>query len=367
MKSLLLMAALCCAAPAALAATRAGLPPGARIADARELSTDTAEAGPLAARWRAAVDAGRFAQVLGEVESAAPGGEVELALSALVEHLQGSAAGRTEAGKAFLAQLAERPNLLWQRHEETAGDWFVPVVQPGPEAASALAVIGRERKRDAWLARLRSDPAEALGEIDTPDGLVAARDAVAIAAPADLERLESMHTRASAGLPVEVLAPLAARRGSAELYRDALRKASPQLAVLLVAEIPRSLPAAEAVPLLTAAAGNPAVGSVAVLALSEFAQRSDVHERLLGWLDDAALGASAASALVRAAEAGAIDSATLVRQLGQRAAGAKSGGAAPASSVLALRLLDTPASRAALQRIAADPATPAALRAELQR
>src|SRR5690606_33805011 len=126
---------LCLPAPAA-AATRAELPSGAVVLEDESLGRAAAEGDALAQGWIALVERGEFAvvgraaAVRGEDAGAAAR---QLALSRLVRHLQDTQAGRGKAGRALLASLAGREPLAWRRHEETRGDWFVPVVDPGAE------------------------------------------------------------------------------------------------------------------------------------------------------------------------------------------------------------------------------------------
>jgi hypothetical protein len=356
-----LLAILACllALGSAGAARKADLAPDALIVTPTQLAASHAAAATLVDRWSRLADNGAFDALSAEI-AAASGLESELALAALVRHLRDTAAGRSNQGQAFLDDLSERSPRVWMRHEETRGDWFVPALDAGGEAASALWVIGRTQARERWQARLLADPAALAGgfagEADARSAAEALRELPAgtLAAAAKAAARHAEHW------PGPVLLALAERTRSASLYRAALERLEPAERVRAVADLPAHLDAREAQALLQRLSADPAVGSAAVLALGPYLDEPTVKAWLLDALGEPGIGASAAAALARH---GGDD---VVAALEGRAA--KS--ASPAlwrDLVLALRLHGSPAARRALERIAVDPRLPASLATEIRR
>ena len=359
---LLLGLFLCLPAPAD-AATRAELPAEAVVLDDAALERAAAEGGALAQEWIALVErgdfvaAGRATAVQGRDAAAATR---QLALSRLVRHLQDSPTGRSKEGRALLASLAGREPLAWRRHEETSGDWFVPVVDPGAEAGFALRAIGFEDERMAWLGRFEADPHAALraGFADAAQAMRAA-EALAIASGGAVARAVQFHRASPGALPAAVVLALARRMPALDLYRDALALAAPAQRIAMIDEVAGRLPSGESVVLLEEMAHAQDTGSAGVLALGRLAGDAGVRNKLLAWLGDARLGASAASALARAGGPGTVDALARHARKSTKPATVR-------DVALSLRLIDSPAAREALAALAGDARLPAAARRELQ-
>jgi len=345
----------------AMAERRAELPAGAMVLTESTLVSAQTAAATRAARWIGLAEAGAFGR-LSEAIPAAPGDAAgELALSLLVRHLQGHPVGRNAGAGGVLERIAQRQPLAWMRHEETVGDWFVPVADPGAEARSALQLLVFERDRDDWLRRLAADADAALRSgIADPAQATRAADALRVAPQASVDAVHAFHRAHPGALPGVVLLALAERRPSAPLYAQALAASTSAQRVALVAQLPQRLPEAEALALLGEYAAVDDSASAAVLALGQLGDRPQVRARLLEWLGDERLGASAASALARSGDAAIVE----VLLVHARAVAAPE---AVRDVALSLRLIDTPASRHALARLAADARLPAAARRELQR
>lgn len=345
-------------------ATRAELPAGAVVIEAGALAQVAGDGDALAQAWIALVERGEFSAVrrdaTADASRAANAAAHQIALSRLVRHLQDGPVGRSGAGRSLLASLAGRVPLAWIRHEETRGDWFLPVVDPGAEAASALRLIGYEDARMAWLARFEADPQGTLrsGFADASHAMRAA-EALTLASDASVAQAVQFHRARPGALPAGLVLALAQRMPAPDLFRDAFALADPARRVALVADVPGRLPPADAVVLLKEMAGTTDTGSAAVLALGRLAGDAQVRDLLLDWLGDPRLGASAASALARARGQGTVDA--LVRHARKSA-----DPGAVRDVALSLRLIDSPAAREALAELAKDARLPAAARSELQ-
>lgn len=363
-------------APVAWAERQAGLPQGALIVTPAQLADAQAAAAARADHWTQLADAGAFA-VLSADMAAASGVAAELALSALVRHLRDAASGRTEQGRALLTALSSRTPMVWMRHEETRGDWFVPALDPGGEASSALWVMGRDQARERWRQRLLEDPGSVSGGfVDDADARSAA-EALRVLPERVLEEVAGQalgsggggteavrpsipqDERAGAAWPGPVLLALAEETRSAPLYGMALARLQPAERVVAVATLADHLAPAEAQLLLKELASDPAVGSAAVMALGRFVAEPAVKAWLVDALGTPRIGASAAAALAR--HGGPAVVATLEDRM------AKDGNPAVwRDLVLALRLHGSPGAERALRRIAGDPRLPASVAAELQ-
>lgn len=334
-------------AASAHAASSGGLPPGAlQVDEARVIvAAEAAGRGSTLAAFRRT-----FAR---EPEAAAArlcsSADALAAEAALAHWLAGIDAGHLDAGTiAGLAVLAACPTRVYRRHEETAGDWWVPAFANSAKARGLLQLHARQqaiRAASAALAR---------------DGLRAWQDGW------DL----GFARAALGGLPADIRVDFAAHKSRAPMATLALAlEGSPQLALAALAEAPEEALAGALVPLfavipaegrpaaLDAAVARPGLASAALLASAAWPADPALESRWLRWLDDPALGASVAQVLAQRWETARL----------ARALGAATQPQRQLYLALALRLQDSPAARQALQAAAERGALPGHLAAELLR
>lgn len=282
----------------------------------------------------------------------------EAASTAVIDQLQQQPPGA--AADSVLAALAQEPVRLYRRHEETAGDWFVPLFDVPGRAASARVLLARIGERDRLVPKLRrGDPRPLLAAEADPAALVAAID---LLAEHEAAALASEALDGAGELAPGAWSALARRSPRPATLDAVLRFERPDQAVALLQQLPATLSPSAAMAWLGQALEFDAYRSTAVAAIGREAARSPVAEAKLGELlaaADGVTGASAAAALARL-PAG-LRAAQYDRLLAK--------GGDPrllARVVLALRLDDTPAARERLQRVKDDPRLPDSVRAELQ-
>lgn len=350
--SLLLMLAPFCAA---WAQTQT-LPPGAVLVEPRQMKVSSAQ---VDGRMRAALSALARSDVDGALAALRAGGnamEFEFAAVASIDQLIQQPS--TSTSERFLAQLEREPVRLWQRHEETAADWFVPLLDVPGRAASARRLSAFVRERDALGQALERDASKvSLSEVESST-LAAAIDGVSAAA---LARLVPHALDADDAFPSAAWVALARREPSAAVLEATLAHADPVDLLPLLQALPSRLPTALAFDWLERALEHEEVASAAMLALGRLAPRSAAAEAaVVKRLGDPRLGDSAAAALAQMPTRDRMD----------RIDGllAKAGSPAVlADLALALRLEGSPPALQRLEALAKDPRINAALKRELQR
>jgi hypothetical protein len=267
------------------------------------------------------------------------------------------------AGSELLAWLASWPERVFRRHEETAGDWFVPVFAVAQRADGTLEAWRREQERSDWRERLARDPGAAIVAL-----AAAAADQHQRAAEAAMElddaaiaRLLGAARAAPERLPADLWAALAEHSGDPQAVAEVLARGSQAQQLALIAAAPQRLPPLQAEALLERAGRQPALASAATLALATLAASHPPAAELLATrLDDAELGPSAAAGLARMPDE------DRVARIG-RLLGAAPSALTARHLVLALRLEGSPQAVELLQRWASDPRLPAELRQEIAR
>ncbi|HET6603935.1 MAG TPA: hypothetical protein VFG21_06935 [Xanthomonadaceae bacterium] len=341
------------------------LPPGAVVVAPDRLPEIGRAAAIRAQRW-ASIHAAEGGQVLvaaldGELDSA-PVAEYELALAVLLQALASDPAA--DRSLPVFTYLAGRPVRAWRPHEESAGQWLMPLADPGGMASDALALRTQTLQRRDWGRRLDADPVAAVRAAASEGGEAPARlaEAVSLAPVPVVDALIALELGGGAAqLPAQVLHVLATRAPGEGIYRAALAVVEQARALELIASIPVQLPAETARRILDELTAQEGLASSAVLAMADLAVADpEAQARLEAWLADDALGPSAAAALAR------MPAADRVQRI-ERAAARTDNAKALAHAALALRLEASPAAREALQRLAADPRLPGAARRELRR
>jgi len=350
----------CCTALLAASTADAGLPvvpPHARLVSPDQLAR--AVDARLVDRVAQALAAGRAGDAIAVLAAEPDPQAFELAASAMIDRLRASPP--SAAGRAWLQWLAAEPVRLYQRHEETAGDWFVPALQVPMRAQGTLELWQHVERRDGWVQAFRTQPRAALRRLDSADAsdIDAAADAVSQLSTADFAAVRVEFDRID---PAPALWLAAAQRAAdPQAVRRLLDRGQPaqRLAALTLAV--DTLGPAEAQTVLDLAAEQPALASAATLALARIAvEHPPALQRLQSRLADKALGSSAAAALARIPSPDRVER---IESMLKSSTDARSAG----NLVLALRLEDSADARAVLQRWAQDPRLPESLRRELQR
>ena len=356
-RCLILALGLCVAT--AHAGTRV-LPPDAVLVDATTTKPDAARLAIAAGEVLARVDAGDAEGAFARLSAIADPVAFELAAARVVEALM---ARPRPAGERLLAKLEAIPVRVFHRHEETAADWFLPLVDVAARARSARRVIAANAARDAALAALTADPVATVVAASTSkradDESMAA--AIALLSQDKVDVLAAAVANRDATLASPPLVQLALRSAHAPVWMQALERAAPQDVLPLFAAVDTVLADADALAWLQAAAQDARYTSAAVMATGRLATTSrEASAALDAYLGRTDTGPSAAAAL--ALHAGPAFLADIDRRL------AKTGDALRVQHLaLALRLADTPAAEARLRALRDDPRLPAAAKAELQR
>jgi hypothetical protein len=335
------------------------LPEGALLVSPESLKIPStlvaADAGAVVAH----VLRGENEAALGRLRAVRDPVHFEAAAVAVIDELQRRPP--STAADRLLAALAQEPVRVFRRHDETAGDWFLPLFDVPGRAQSARTQLARVAARDRLLPKLRRGETRFLvaGASD-PAALVAA-----------LEQLTAVEAGTLAARVLhdgDTLAPgawsaLARRSPEPDTLDAVLRFEHSAETLALLQQLPATLPSASAYAWLDRALAFGDYRSAAVAGIGREAARSPVASRKLVELlgaTDSTTGASAAAALARL-------------PAGQRLAEydrilAKSRDATLlARLALALRLDDTPPARERLQRLKNDSRLPGPVRAELQR
>ncbi len=266
------------------------------------------------------------------------------------------------AGTHWLEWLEVQPVRVWQRHEETSADWFVPVYQLDRRASGTLQLWQRRLLADAWRERFARDPVPAVQALAAVDDAQrqAAADAVGALDRASLDRLRSallQHDEAPAGLWLAV----AERRPDRQAFIEIFTRGTQRDRLAALQRVTVLLAAADAHTVLLQAAEDRDLASAATLALAELAGRHPpAFELLQQRLEQRELGASAAAALARMPVDDRVP--RIEKLLGEHPSPTRA-----AHLVLALRLEGSSAAQSVLQRWADDPRLPEPMRKELQR
>ena len=279
----------------------------------------------------------------------------EAAAAQVVDALQ--AGSPSSAGDQVLAALEREPVRVFQRHEETAADWFLPVFNVPARAASARELIAFAQQRDALRAKLERDP-DTLASAPTPAVLSAAIEGLT---PKAVEALATAALRDPERLPSAAWAALARRQPSQDVLDASLHHAQPVDVLPLLQDLPERVDPERALAWLKRAAQTPQLASGAVLGLGRLVPRLPKAEtELAAHLGDPLTGASAAAALAQMQDEDRLE------RIGAWVKRAQT----PAQLndlALALRLEGSPDALRRLQRLAADPRVSESLRKELQR
>jgi hypothetical protein len=256
--------------------------------------------------------------------------------------------------------LASQPDRVFTRHEETAGDWFVPLLDIAARANGTLLLWQHGSERAAWVARMEQPAAGLWAELEGVSGSAVERAAEALFEldPAAYSALRTA-TRTHA-LPSPLRVAIALRSPDRESYASAWSVGDARQRLALVERAAEVLPAADALEFLQRATDDPAQASAAVIAVAALSEREQAaHAVLLQALDDPVLGPSAAAGLARGAAHGRVERITALLDADASVTKAR-------HLALALRLDGSPAAREMLQRWARDPQVPASLRSELE-
>lgn len=320
---------------------------------------------------RADADAGIVLQTLARqgaaaaitrLESWSDPARFELAAAKVIETLQAqpsTAPASTSVTVEFLSALERAPIRLYQRHEETAADWFLPVFNIPAQAASALQLLAFAQDRDALVVRLQSDPRSALDEAKDSGQLLAA--SIEHVSPSAVDRIITLALADDITLPSPAWAALARRSPEPAILLATLQHANALDVLPLIEELPPKLTPTVALDWLQQAARMPDYASSAVLGLGTLASRSPAAETALAkYLGDPLTGASAAAALARLARPDRLEHIDALLSKATTAA-------VVTDLALALRLEGSDAALQRLQQLSSDPRLPAAAKAELQR
>jgi hypothetical protein len=347
-----LLLALGLAATAAQAGTRV-LPPGAVLFDSATPKADTARIALATGEIVARVEAGDPDGAVARLQAIEGALQFELTAARVIEALQ---AQPRKSGDRFLAALEQTPVRVFHRHDETAADWFLPLIDVAARAKSARRVIDANAARDRAVSALLADPATA-GSLDAQ--AVAAAIAVLPAPKADALAARVAHgDLVLAGRP---LVQLALRTSRTPVWMQALEQADEVDVLPLFATVDSILPGADALDWLQRAAKDGRYKSAAVMAVGRMATHSILASRALdAYLGRADTGASAAAALVEHGSANFVDDI-------ERRLAATRDPVRVQHLALALRLADTPDARKRLHALEDDPRLSASAKAELQR
>jgi hypothetical protein len=329
------------------------LPPGAVLVDEATTKGDPARLAIAAGEVLARVEAGDAGAAFARLGVITDPLQYELTAARVIDALM---THPRKAGDALLARLEAVPVRVFRRHDETAADWFLPLVDVGARARSARRVIASNAARDAALAALAADPRSARS-IDA-DTLALA---VALLPPAKADVLAAVVACGDVALDSRPLAQLALRTANAAVWKLALDRGAAEHVLPLFAEVDARLPEVPALQWLQAASKDARYASAAVIATGRLASRSPAAAAALDdYLGRADTGPSAAAVLASAAGPG------FLPDIRQRLAKAKDP-LRVQHLALALRLADTPEAATLLRTLQDDPRLSAAAKSELQR
>jgi len=361
--SLLLALVLALLGSAASARPLALLPSGAVVVETDLIASPTvALADAKAAQLRADLHGKGVPAILHALSELEDTLAYELAAAGLIAELQ---TGEDSAEvRELLAELARVPTKVFRRHEETRGDWFVPLIDVPGRARFALRALDARVMRETWKQRLSADPAQALAGLDghQPEQQLVMAEAVAELDEPSVARLAQYMKSGKAQTPSVVWRALAERSHDPAVYAAAARASSDAELTRLLPTAKRQLAPADAERWLSTLVDRKGLQSAALLALASLAEPdSAALQRLMDALDSPASGASAAAALAARPQSDRLE---LIQALVRDPA-------ADAERLtwlaLALRLEDSPQARNELRHLAVDPRLPVSVREELSR
>jgi hypothetical protein len=350
------LASMCLAAAASAFAATSRIPDGAMLVGP-ESWQPAADVGTRADAILAAIARDEAESALAQLHALPDPLRFEPVAARVIDAL--TSASPTRAARRVLDALAREPVRLYRRHEETAGDWFVPLYDVPGRADAALRALDFIAARERITTRLRIAPDEVLdGAAQAP--LVLA-DAIARSDDATVAAFAAAALARDAGVPGVVWAALARRRPQPDVLQATLRHAEPLHLLPLLQELPPRLAPADALAWLEPALQRDEYASAALLALGQLAPRSPAADvMLLKRLGSARDGASVAAALARDSRPDRV--ARIDALLAKPQASA-----VVADLALALKLEGSDAAKARLHRLLQDPRLPPRAKAELQR
>lgn len=338
------------------------LPPGAVLVEPEHWNQPAGRAESDAAIVLHTLARDGSAAAIARLETWSDPARFELAAALVIETLQAqpsSSPASTSTIEEFLTALERAPIRLYQRHEETAADWFLPVFDIPARAASARRLLAFALDRDALVVRLQRDPRQALDDAKDSSQLLAA--SLERVSPAVVDRIAALALADDITLPSAAWAALARRKPEAAILLATLQHADALDVLPLIEALPPKLTPTVALDWLQQAARMPDYASSAVLGLGTLASRSPAAEaELAKHLGDPLTGASAAAALARLALPNRVER---VDALLSKASTSE----VVTHLALALRLEGSSAAMHRLQRLESDPRLSAAAKAELQR
>lgn len=342
--------------PVAASSATAVLPPGAVLAQPERWAATEVITRRVAARVLDALNRGDVDAALAQLHAQSDAMVAEAVAAQVIDTLQAQDSP-SAATEQWLAVMEREPVRVFQRHEETAANWFQPVFDVPGRAASARLLFANAARRDQLLAKLELDP-RAASEAKDAAILAAAIEKLSRAA---LQALRDAALHRDLDLPSVAWTTLARQLPDQALLDAALRRADALDALPLLQDLSTLVTPTQALDCLKHAAQQPALTSAAVLGMGRLVPQLPAAEtELAAYLGDAASGASAAAALAQLA----------VPDRLKRIEGWIARAERPAQVndlALALRLEGSAAARERLRALAQDPRLDASLRAELQR
>lgn len=209
---------------------------------------------------------------------------------------------RRDAHEPLREWALQQPVTFLRRHEETAADWFLPLIDLAADARNLERGWREQAQRGQWQQRWTNDPRAALRAVAQASMEDQARAGEALAL-LDATSFARWRTAAAAVAPSEVPVALwlasAQRQSDAEAIANALANGDGEARLAALALI-SPLPDRAALPLLEQAERDPTLSSAATLALvPRLLAGADHHDQVLTRLADPQRRASAAAALAR--------------------------------------------------------------------
>jgi hypothetical protein len=361
--SLLLVLVLALLSSAALARPLALLPAGALVVETDAIAASTAAlADAKAAQLQVDLHGKGATAALQSLSDLQDPLAYELTAAVLIAELQN---GQDSAAvREILGELVRVPTKVFRRHEETRGDWFVPLIDVSGRARFALRALDAGVLRKTWKDRLSADPARALDDVGglQPEQHLVIAEAMAELDEQSVARLAEYMKSGNEQQPSVFWRALAERSSDPAVYAAAARACSDADLIRLLPTAKRQLASADAERWLLAMAERKALQSAALLALAPLADSdSQALVRLVNSLDMPASGASAAAALAARPQGDRLD---LIRSL---AADPAAGGERLTWLALALRLEGSKEALGELRHLAVNPRLPVSVREELSR
>lgn len=310
----LFLFALCCASPG-IATPSHTLPPGAVRISSEALAT--MRFSPTVTRAVATLEAELqvASKASGAIASWCQADDAVLAGSVLARWLDRRVSASTwDIGDAAaLSALAECPERVFVRHDEAAGDWWLPAYANNARAGALLRAIERDRLALRAATTLIDQGSR---------GWDSAWDAnIAFAAVSLLDAVERAALARAKALPANLLLALA-QSGETTLIPQAIARAPADALVPALSGLFATLPAEQRLAQLDACLDRTELSSAAVLLTGDWPDDRALDAWWLARLGEPAHGASAAQVVARrwtpsrvAAELSAAQSTTLQMHL----------------------------------------------------